>query len=301
MDPRKTLIVINPVAHELSAEGLQDMFRSEETGEVPDVYATEASHNVLEVVKQRLHDDIELVIAAGGDGTVSSCAGAIQGTDKWLGIMPMGTGNLVAKDLGIPIALEKAAEVIRGPNRVRRIDVLLCEEQYYLLNVGAGLSPLIMDGADREAKQRFGLFAYIASGLKKAFGYQPHRFTVKIDGKERIIDGSEVIVLNSPSIGHPALKLDDAILMDDGEVQVCFLKSRNLWEAVAAGIGVIFGRGSRNKHVSCYPAREQIIIDSNGDVLIQGDGDIIGHTPADVRVIPKAVRVLVRPEADKVE
>lgn len=130
MDPSKTLVVINPVAHELSAEDLQQMFRSEETGEAPDV----------------------------------------------------------------------------------------------------------MDGADREAKQRFGLFAYIASGLKKAFGHQPHRFTVQIDG-------TEVIVLNSPSIGHPA--------------------------------------------------RDRIIIESEGDVLIQGDGDFIGHTPADVRLIPKAVRVLV--------
>jgi YegS/Rv2252/BmrU family lipid kinase len=297
VNPRKALIVINPVAHELSAEGLREMFRSEETGEAPDVYATEANHNVLEVVQERLHKGIELVIAAGGDGTVSSCAGAIQGTDKWLGIMPMGTGNVIAKDLGIPTSLEEAAKVIRGPNRERRIDVLSCEEQYYLLNVGAGLSPLIMDGADREAKQRFGLLAYIASGLKKAFGYQPHRFTVTLDGKEQVMDGSEVIVLNSASIGHPALKLDEGILMDDGEVQVCVLKSRNLWESILAGFGVVFGLGDRNKHVSCYPARERVIIDSEGDVLIQGDGDIIGHTPADVRLMPKAVRLLVPTDA----
>jgi len=300
LDPRKTLIVINPVAHELSAEGLQDMFRSELTGEAPEVYATEASHNVLEVVRERLHDNIELVIAAGGDGTVSSCAGAIQGTDTSLGIVPIGTGNVIAKDLGIPLTPERAAEVICGSRRERQIDVLLCDEQYYLLNVGAGLSPLIMEGANREAKQRFGLFAYIASGLKKAFGHQPHHFTLQIDGEERFIDGSEVIVLNSPSIGHPALKFDDAILMDDGEVKVCVLKSRNLWESIAAGIGVVFGRGGQNKHVSCYPAREQITIDSAGDVLVQGDGDIIGHTPADVRLIPKAVRVLV-PSGSTVE
>ncbi|MFP4376615.1 MAG: diacylglycerol/lipid kinase family protein [Spirochaetales bacterium] len=297
MDPRKTLIVINPVAHELDAEGLQDMFRSERSGEAPDVYVTEAHHNVLEVVRDRLHKDIELIVAAGGDGTVSSCAGAIQGTDKWLGIMPLGTGNVIAKDLGIPTDLEKAASVIRGPHSERKIDLLQCDEQYSLLNVGAGLSPLIMDGAGREAKQRFGLLAYIASGLKKAFGYQPHRFTVTIDGQEQVFDGSEVIILNSPSIGHPALRLDDGILMDDGEAQVCVLRSRNLWQSIVAGVGMIFGRGYRNRQVSCYPAYHKVTIDSEDDVLIQGDGDIIGHTPADVRLIPKAVRVLVPREA----
>ena len=117
-----------------------------------------------------------ILIVAGGDGTVSMVGTHLVGKNASLGIVPLGTGNLLAKALHIPQDIEQALELIvsKNPNKVC-IDTFKLDERNFLLNISVGLSPKLMDSVHSHQKQRMGVFAYLIYFFQQVLGLKLHK------------------------------------------------------------------------------------------------------------------------------
>lgn len=301
MNRKKVFIVLNPVAGTTDPDDVRVMFGEcgDEGGMECEVYETQEDDDVTAVVREALQDSFDLVVVAGGDGTVSSVASALVNTDIPLAILPAGTGNVFAQELGIPEDLEEAMSLILGEQKARSVDVMEMDGRYYLLNVGVGMSASMMEETERSQKRSLGFFAYILAGVKKALGYQPHRYRVTVDGEEQEVYASEVMVLNSPALGTSAIHIQDGIRLDDGQMEVCFLQTKSVLDYLRIGTNLLLDREERSPHIHCIKVNEEITIEAEEKVGVQGDGDLIGTTPITVRLVPQALRVIVPQDSER--
>ncbi|WP_425147472.1 diacylglycerol/lipid kinase family protein [Deinococcus sp.] len=243
--------------------------------------------------------DFDRLIAAGGDGTVSSVAYAVRYKNVPLLAYPAGTANLIALNLGMPDSPDALAEVLLQGHAVR---VDLGE-----LDVGGeqcGFAMLAGTGADaqmiresEELKPRFGAMAYIMSALKQL---NPHKttFSMVVDGVPRSAEGIGVMVANFGKANY-GLPISDAISPSDGRLTVIVLKAGNVFRLIPnlidslrsklnLGDPVFGGNGS----IETFDARE-ISIDAAEPFPLQYDGELHQQTtPFTARVLPGAIRFL---------
>lgn len=171
------------------------------------VYVTTRQERIARVVRSALVDGgADMFVAAGGDGTVSGVAGGVVATGAPLGVVPLGTGDTFARELGIPLDTEAALTVLTGSHRVMTLDAMRVGRRFFVLNVSVGLSGLVMRDTARAEKRRFGRIAYAWTGLQKLLGYQHHLFTLEIDGERQEMWASEVMIANSGALGDPSLR-----------------------------------------------------------------------------------------------
>ncbi len=295
-------IVLNPVAGQSSDEMRRHLERHfAATGWTCELYATTGEERVADVVRaalprapERVDDQVDLVVAAGGDGTVSGVAGGIAQTEIPLGVIPLGTGNTFARELGIPLALEPALNLLTGDHTLLNVDGMAVGERFFVLSVSIGISGLIMRDTERADKRRFGRVAYVWTGLRKLFGYQPHRFGVTIDHEQtRLIRASEIAIANSGALGDPSLRWSPHVELDDGRIDVCILRARSVLDYIGLAVAVVLRRHAEEPGIRHYIAERRVEVDTRSDLPVQGDGEFIGKPPVEVTVLPGAFRVVV--------
>jgi YegS/Rv2252/BmrU family lipid kinase len=243
-----------------------------------------------------------LVVAAGGDGTVSAVADALAGTNTPLGILPLGTANVLARELGIPLDLDAACRLLVGGHVITSIDAMRVEGRCYFTHVGVGIDAMMIRDTDRESKRRFGRVAYMATALARLVGFQPQRFALTLDGRTLRIRASQVLVANVGILGQPPFRWGPDIRADDGRLDVCVVRAKTLWNYATLLWHVALGQHRRSPNVRYYTSTRKVVIASRKPLPAQADGEIIGQTPVEIETIPGAVRVVV-PEgaADSVE
>jgi YegS/Rv2252/BmrU family lipid kinase len=293
-------VVLNPVAVNSKRQTerlLQRHFTAR--GWTSEIYATTGDERIAAVVRAALNRingrRVSLFVAAGGDGTVSGVAGGVARAEVPMGIIPLGTGNTFARELGVPMGLEPALEVLTGQHEVMAIDAMRVGDRFFVLNVSIGISGLMMRDTKRADKQRFGRVAYVWTGLRKLFGYQPHRFRLTIDGRTHRVRASDVAIVNSGALGDPALRWNPEVELDDGRLDVCVMRARSVVDYLGLATAVVLRRHKEEPGLRHYVVERQVTVDAGSDLPVQGDGDFIGMPPVEVRVAPGAVRVMVPP------
>lgn len=245
-----------------------------------------------DIVRARVRDGFDVVVVAGGDGTVSSAFDGLYGTDIALGIIPTGTGNLIAREFDIPAEIDEAIALIAGTPRARRIDAMKIAGRIYVLNVGVGISAAIIEGTTSESKRRFGRLAYLATALR-TFRSRPQPIDLTLDGIEHRYRAVEVAVTNCAILADTMYPKGPDIVPDDGHVDVWVLGMKTYFDYFRYLLGIVFGWRAKAKS---FVAAKSIIIASGVPRVAQADGDIIGTTPLDIEVLPGALTVLVAPE-----
>ncbi len=288
-------VVLNPVAGTTDPERLERRIvrRFESAGWTVKVHRTGAEERIPEVVSEALQGEPDMVIAVGGDGTVSEVADGLVGTDVPLGLIPAGTGNVLARDLDIPLMAPRAIRLLIGPHKTREIDALRIDKRHFFLNISIGTSAAAMHDTKRDEKRQFGFLAYIGTGVQKLLGVQPAHFTLQVDGRPHRANASDVIIANSGIIGLPALRLGDEISMDDGRMGICIIRARTAWDYIRLIWDALLGRPQRAPRYHCLTARDRITVHSDPALPVQGDGDPIGHGSLEVTIVPKALQVIV--------
>jgi YegS/Rv2252/BmrU family lipid kinase len=266
------------------------------------IYETTGLERVANVVRAALaEDDVDLVVAAGGDGTVSGAAGGLVRSDVPLGVVPVGTANTLARELGIPggelvgPGVGAALNLLTGDHDRRQIDAMEVSGRFFILNVSVGLSGLMMRDTARVDKRRFGRVAYVWTGLRKLAGYQPHRFALTIDGEEHRVKASEIAIANSGALGDPSLRWSTKVALDDGLIDVCVIRARTLLDYLGVAVAVVLRRQGEEPAIRHHIAGCRVVVDTSADLPVQGDGEFIGRPPVEVTVVPGAVRVVVPP------
>ncbi|AMM33484.1 diacylglycerol kinase [Sinomonas atrocyanea] len=215
-------LIVNPVKQ--GAEAVVESFRARcaARGAEPLVLETTVEDPGAGMAREALDKGAELVVVAGGDGTVRAAAGALAGTGTPLGVVPLGTGNLLARNLGLPIDdPERALDTAMG-GAERRIDVAWAkmddgDELAFVVMAGLGLDATVMANTDDDLKAKAGWFAYVVSAAQNIVG-ESHRIRVDVDG-QLAMDRRQrgVMVGNCGRIQgnvevFPGAKVDDGIL-----------------------------------------------------------------------------------------
>jgi len=249
--------------------------------------------SLREHIEKAVADGCDLIVAAGGDGTVSGVADALTGADVAMGIVPLGTANVLAGELGVPMELEAACRLLAGPHRVTRIDMMEVGGRHYATQVGVGLDALMIRDTAGASKRRFGRAAYLWTAAVRLIGVQPSGFTLTVDGVTERRHASQVLVANSGTLGLRPFRWGPDIRPDDGTLDVCIIRVKTLLDFAALGWHVVTGRHDRSPHARYRTARTAVTITTKKPMPVQADGEIIGETPVTVRLVPAAVRVAV--------
>ncbi len=234
-----------------------------------------------------------LVIAAGGDGTISDVAGALAGTDAVLGILPQGTSNVLARELKLPLRMQAAARILAGEYAVRKIDVLRAGDDVCVLGVSVGLSAQAMRDTGRGQKRLLGPWAYWLTFARHFFRLRSHLFTVELDGYATQLRSTDVLAMNVGTIAFRAIRWGPGVKPDDGLLDFCFLWARNGLEYALTILSFALHIYRRDERVNVVPLARSLRIVKPEGLLVQGDGDVIGVTPITITLEKAALRIAV--------
>ncbi|MEO5774949.1 MAG: diacylglycerol kinase family protein [Sphingomicrobium sp.] len=221
----------------------------------------------------------KLLIVGGGDGTISSAAGVLAGSETELGILPLGTLNHFARDLGIPPDLPGAAEVI-AHGKARRVDLAEMNGRIFINNSAIGLYPLMV--LDRETQQRrlgrSKRLALLIASARTLLRYGHHRLTLTVNDQEARVDTPLLFVGNNDyQLELPGAGKRDAL--DDGKLCVLVMRSKSRLGFVAAGIRTLVGR-SRNDEMVRIDEVERLGVDARRSFLtVSLDGEVSRLAP----------------------
>jgi YegS/Rv2252/BmrU family lipid kinase len=239
------------------------------------------------------------VVAAGGDGTVSSCAKELIGTQTALGVVPLGTSNSFAAALEIPSDIDAAIEHLARADR-RQIDVAMVNGRTMILHCMIGLHAETIAETTTSAKQRWGALAYAATALKKLGALEP--FAVELTTREHRVK-CRAIAIAAANIAPLKTVLAHGpshLLGDDGRVDITIVAADSIAEAIAAGVhlyrtGRAHEPARRNNIGSFSTPHVKIECDPRQRVLV--DGEEHGTTPVVIETRRRALTVIASPPA----
>jgi diacylglycerol kinase (ATP) len=242
-------------------------------------------------------DGVEVVVTVGGDGAVLQSIQGLAESPAALAIVPLGTGNLVATNLGIPKRLDRAIGVILDGAQ-RTIDLghasLDGKERVFAVACGVGFDAEVMDATSSRQKRRWGRIAYVASAIGRAVRVRTVEHMITIDGEQATLAASQVFVAN---FGRTGLGLQPRmqVVPDDGILDVVALRgSGPVHGLLAAWEAIRQRRSGRSRGGRAFRARgHEVRIESERPRLVEVDGSVIGRTPVTVTVKPGALRVIV--------
>jgi YegS/Rv2252/BmrU family lipid kinase len=235
----------------------------------------------------------ELPVVVSGDGMVGAIGGAMAGAETPLGIVPVGRGNDLARVLGIPTEIEAAIEVVLAGNE-RAIDVGEANGRPFL-----GIASVGFDSdANRIANEaRFvrGNLVYLYAALRTMAGWRSARFTIAIGEERSRLEGYDVVVANNSCYGGGMYIAPDAEL-DDGKFDIVTIADMGKLRALYNLTKVFKGTHVRIPEVDVVRA-SRLQLSASRPFAVYADGEHLTDLPADLRVIPRALRVLVPPAA----
>jgi len=258
----------------------------------PEIYYTTLEDTGQGLASRAAAEQTELVIAAGGDGTIHAVANGLVGTQSTLGIVPTGTMNNLAQSLNIPDTIPAACVAI-AKGETRLIDVGKINEQIFLEVAGIGLEASLFPAAEEIKKP--GLITTlkgVVSGLKTLLTFQPTRIHITFNARQRRpYKALQVTICNAPFYGMH-LEVVPHILMDDGLLDVVIYRNFSKLEYILHAISISQGRRKYQPKI-VHRRVKSLCINSDQPLDLQVVGIPQGTTPAFVTVLPGALRVCI--------
>ena len=295
----RALLISNPAAARTDARAIAAVRNVLHGGGwAVELAVTTAAGDARRLAERGRDEGFEAVLSYGGDGTAMQIAGAIAGTGIPLGLLPGGTGNVLAGNLRLPRQPVAAAQAIlrRTPitidlGAVSRNDGV----HHFAVCCGAGFDATLMKRTDTASKRRWRRAAYVRAALTALPHVTSAPVCVTIDGTETRLDAAMVLVCNCADLMPPLLRVHADIRPDDGVLDVVVLRAQGAWQSMTAFAELLFG--GRPSQVWRGRGRSISVVTDAGDLPVQLDGELIGTTPLEARVLPGALRVLVDPQA----
>lgn len=240
----KARLIINPVA---GTKGKDDIALTVlrmlgESGWDVDVHFTHGAGDATRLTEEAVKDGYHAVISAGGDGTVNEIATAVCGSDTVLGILPCGSGNGLARHLGLPLNIKKATEIILE-NRPVRIDYAEVNGKKFFCTCGIGFDATVSDIFAQKEKR--GLWTYLLSVIETLPGYTQQRYSLEINGKTISVSAMLIAVCNASQYGNNVY-IGPKASITDGLLDVTIIHSGNILEMMHVGVDLLLNRIDKN-------------------------------------------------------
>ena len=280
----KILVILNPAARSERAGGTWEKIQKLPAATVQ---MTSAPGDARSIAEWAVGHGFSTVVAAGGDGTINEVVNGLVGSDVALGILPVGTMNVFAAELGIPSQLAKAWEIVQARN-TRRVDLVRANDQYFVQLAGVGLDAQVVQATSRTFKKNFGPLSYLISAAQIAARTPPKLIIEHDDIRE---EGSFVLIGNGRYYGGPVAFFKDARI-DDGKLDVLIFKNLGYLD-IARYLGTIFmGKHTGLSDVEYFQTKKAVVR-SEEDVPVEVDGEAVMRLPVTFRISSRKLRVVV--------
>lgn len=255
-----------------------------------DISVTKKDLDVGEIARN-LIGKTDLVAVYGGDGCVTAVASALHGTELPIAIIPGGTANVMAKEIGIPIDTEEALALLPGgKHRLIAVDMGLANETPFLLRVNLGIMADMVTKADRDLKNSIGQLAYGVTTIKTAAAAKTVSYQLNIDGEETTVDGVSLTVTNSGHIGIGDFALQPGISITDGLLDVILIKDNSLLSMFKVAGGALLNQ--ETDAVMHWKAKNVVINMPEEQSYICDDAEQFAKE-IKLEVVPGSLRMLV--------
>ncbi len=271
------------------------------TGVAPTIRRTTSAEEGHAAAREAVGAGARLLVVAGGDGSVRAAAAILAGTSIPLGIVPGGTGNLLAAALGIPRRPERAAAALADAAE-RTIDLARAwvgaeggTPLPFLVAAGIGFDARVMAATTDRRKRSLGIGAYFATAAGVAARMRPFQVRLVVDGVVHESDAMAVLVANAGELIPGLLRPRLPLVPDDGLLDILVARGRGALGGTRAAVELLLGRGVHTA-IGPYAARfagRRVEIVAVPAEPIEVDGDVVGAGRLAVEVVPGAVRILV--------
>src|SRR5438105_14094431 len=282
-----TLVILNPAAHSERAQ--RKRAHVEALAQDCVVCATTCTGEAELMARHGAEEGFEKIVAAGGDGTINEVVNGLAGTAATLGLLPIGTMNVFANELGLPVHdLQLCGDIIKADN-TRAVDLPKANQKFFVQLAGVGLDAQVVKETSAQLKRNFGPLSYLISAAQVA-ARQPPRLFIHSDDAP-IKEGSFVLVGNGRLYGGPFPFFKHAVI-DDGLLDVIVFKRLGYLEITKYLQDVIFSSDIRVPEIE-YFQTSRLRVESDQSVPVEVDGELIGNCPVDFSLHEQSLRVLV--------
>lgn len=265
-----------------------------------EVVMTQHKGHGAKLAREASQNGIDIVITAGGDGTVNEVASALMHSNTALGLIPCGSGNGLARTLGIPMDFDKAIDVI-ALNDPCRIDCGIAEGKPFFCTFGVGFDAAVTEKFTQEAKKRRGKMQYVRSALIEYLNFSPDHYALEIDGEILTEEALQISVCNTSQYGNNAYIAPRASLTD-GLLDITVIRNGSTFDQASAGIGLLSGKIDTKRIIDTFKAKEiKIMRLKDGPAQIDGEPLALGRKlsiscqPACLNVLTSGAEPEVRP------
>ncbi|HEX2988019.1 MAG TPA: diacylglycerol kinase family protein [Chloroflexota bacterium] len=257
-----------------------------------DVVSSASAAELESQARRAVDAGVDMVIAAGGDGTLNLAIQALAYRRAVLGVLPTGTTNVWAQELGIPTDIPAATQLLLS-GCTARVDLGRADGRYFLFVAGIGFDASVTREISPAAKRKLGKLAYVVAAIVQAAKLRGTEATIVADGKvsrQRVL----MVVASNTRLYGGVLNMAPEAFVDDGLLDFWVFRGRGLMAAAVHALTILVGRHYQDPGARYYRSASLTVI-SRGSLPVQLDGDYYGVTPVTISVAPEALRVVVPP------
>lgn len=291
---RSACLIFNPVAGQGDPD--QDLAKIRELLEPEielDIQLTTQEVDADHLAAAAVERGVNAIIASGGDGTLSAAAAALVGTSIPLGVISRGTANAFANALDLPNTIESACQTILA-GATRTVDAAYCNGRPMVLLAGIGFEAETVERADREAKNRFGLLAYILAGMQELRELETFDAELETDDKVITVTAAAITVANAAPPTSVLAHGPAGVIVDDGLLDVTIVAPSNKAGAIAATYHLLQtalkGDATARSDIG-YLRTKRIKIRTEPEQKVVLDGELVGVTPIDIECVSNGLTV----------
>ncbi len=297
----RAVLIVNPAARRAARAEARAAAAFARAGVACEVRRTARPGHAAELAAAR--GDADAVFVLGGDGTAMEVVGALAGTGVRVGIVPGGTGNLVARVLGIPLDPARAvAALLAGAPALVDLGLVRAGAaggapgpwRHFAFSAGVGIDAHMIERTPAAWKRRVGVLAYAAAAARATLSGRTFAVRVSVDGWEWSGEAATVMVANFGAVLGDRLPLGPGIRADDGVLDLCVLAPRSRADALRA-LARLARRDFRPDPALVYRAGVRFRVETAPARPAQADGELIGATPLEVEAVPRAATLLLPP------
>lgn len=292
---RRAVLVVNTRSRRGARDYSEAKRRLTEAGFTLDAaYPVRYAERLPEIVREAITQGHKFIIIGGGDGTISSVVDHFAYANVVFGLLPLGTANSFARELGIPVSLEGAIEVIAN-GRVADVDMVLINGDYFVNTATLGLAPAIARSTPHTLKKFFGRAAYFLVGVVKFLSFRPFRVRITEGDHRRDFDALQVLLANGRYFGGMLVAHDGS--PESRSVTVQIINGPSHWNLVRAWWAAATGRRP-DPEIAAEFVISDAVIEAEPQQYVSIDGEVAAQTPIHLTMAHEALNVMVPAEFD---
>ena len=288
----KNLLIANPMA----GTGWKGRSLNKVVRRLKEIYPglelvyTKGPGDATALSRQAVSDGYRTIIAAGGDGTINEAVNGMAGSQSILGIIPMGTGNALAREIGLSLNPVRAASMLAHAI-TKRVHLGIANGRYFIVGAGIGFDALMMARVDRKykgLKRRLGVTPYIIAGIEELYLYNHPRIKFVIDGEEHTGEYGLIVKSNAGRF-----RFAKSISLDDPSLLLCLFRNVKTIPFLRYWLSVLFGNPVKSEEIA-YIRGKEIYVSSDDPLPVHVDGEVIGKLPVKISLVENALNLLSR-------